>query len=72
MVCMVPQLMCRFGVKRALEISILILAMTVSILEMNKYGEENQTNQGLIEKEISAPQIIVLSIYVVIWILLYV
>jgi len=72
MICMIPQLMCRFGVKRALEISILILSMIVAILEMKKYGEENQTTLGINEKEIGAPQIIVLSIYVFIWILLYI
>lgn len=38
---MIPQLMCRFGLKRALEISILILAIVVAVLEMKKYGDEN-------------------------------
>ena len=69
---MISVILCKFGFKRAIELVILSLLILISILELNKYKNYGQKTFGLDEDGLGLPQIIVFSLYIIVWILLYI
>ena len=69
---MISEILCNFSFKRGIEIAILALLITITILEMQKYKNMGQKTFGIDEDGLGLPQIVVFSLYIIIWILLYI
>lgn len=70
-ILMISDLLCKFGFKRALELSILVLLSMIAFLELYKYKNQGHKVFGIDQDGLGLPQIIVFVLWLIVWFLLY-